>query len=196
MLSIALGILLFLLFNKNYKTIIYSLLITAIIFTTVYFAPFGNDVNKYLLKDSNTLFERRMVLWEPSFEAAKKGNIFGLGYLVSDPKIKTVVGTGSSYFNGIYLREKGNYYLALIEETGLFGFLLFIIPLFYLIYKTLKISKTKEDLILPVALISFSFHSMFEAWTVPLNATMFNYFYMYVGVGIGNITLLKNEKLY
>ncbi len=69
-----------------------------------------------------------MWMWEPSYKAAQEGGLVGLGYGISHPEIRS--GEYSDHFeNGRLIREKGNSSLALIEEAGLIGLVLFILPM-------------------------------------------------------------------
>lgn len=74
-------------------------------------------------------------MWEPSYKAALNGGLTGLGYGISDPDI-LLPGTGSHYDGERYVREKGNSVLALIEEVGFTGLILFLLPLMYVLKKT------------------------------------------------------------
>ena len=72
--------------------------------------------------------------------------------------------------NGIYIREKGNSVLATVEETGIIGLVLFLLPIGYLFKKLaerIKENKAniKPELGLLLAIITaFLFHGQFEAW--------------------------------
>ena len=65
-----------------------------------------NSFDSVLTKDGGKILGRRMILWEPSLEAAKLGGVFGLGYGVSAPDIKTPILTGSHYEDGRYITRK------------------------------------------------------------------------------------------
>ncbi|MHB1688319.1 MAG: hypothetical protein ACYCVH_13220 [Ignavibacteriaceae bacterium] len=124
--------------------------------------------------------------------------MIGLGYGISDPNI-ILTGTGSHYENGIYIREKGNSILALIEETGLIGLTLFLFPIIYILSRWLlnqNNSKFLQDsefriqnffniqhskLILPF-LLAFIFHAQFEAWWVGVGSEMLPLFFVCLGL--------------
>ena len=176
-LSLAVGIIIYLLITKSKKILTYLISATAIIiilYITIPFIQYSAD--SVLNKDGGRILDRRMILWEPSLQAAARGGIFGLGYGVSAPEIKTHLLTGSYYEDGRYVREKGNSVLAIIEETGLIGLIFFLLPLFYI---TLKISESPKSQIiahrslLTAALAAMLIHSQFEAWWV----------------GVGSVTL-------
>lgn len=194
-LSLTVGILAFLLITKSKKILAVIFSLTAMLLV-LYFTiqPINDTFNRLLNKDGGNILDRRMILWEPSFEAARLGGFFGLGYGVSSPNIKTPELTGSHYEDGRYIREKGNSVLAMIEETGFMGLVLFLLPVFLLLKKSKIIyspkgmtsQKLKNDkannytsyTCLPVVdpfgvgkviyctLISMIIHAQFEAWWV------------------------------
>ena len=141
MLALATGVLVFLILIKAYKilgVLAVSAVILIILFSTILTIYPGeaersrinsSHINQLLRKDGGSILSRRMILWEPSFEAAKIGGAAGLGYGISAPNIKISELTGSYYENGRYVREKGNSVLALIEEVGIVGLAAF--PLNY-----------------------------------------------------------------
>ncbi|MCZ7612765.1 MAG: hypothetical protein M5T52_04270 [Ignavibacteriaceae bacterium] len=73
-------------------------------------------------------------MWEPSYRAAQNGGLTGLGYGMSDPNIKPG-SLGDHYEGERFVREKGNSVLALVEETGVVGLVLFLLPIIYLLRK-------------------------------------------------------------
>ena len=87
---------------------------------------FGNNINTYLKKGGSDYFARRNILWEPSYKAALNGGIIGLGYGVTDPTIESNYKKENRF--GELKREKGNSILALVEETGIIGLVLFLLP--------------------------------------------------------------------
>ncbi len=106
--------------------------------------------------------------------------IFGLGYEVSAPDIITPIKTGSHYEDGRYVREKGNSVLAMIEETGFIGLLLFLLPIILLIRK-FKIQNSPVGMasqkfkivsdhytfyIVNCTLLAMFIHAQLEAWWV------------------------------
>ena len=135
-LALGIGIITYLFVTSSKKILSFLFAITALLLVFYFTIPFiQNSIDNVLNKDGGNILSRRTVLWEPSFEAAKLGGLFGLGYGVSAPEIKTPVSTGSHYEDGRYVREKGNSVLAMIEETGYIGLLLFLLPLILLIRK-------------------------------------------------------------
>ena len=173
-LALGVGIITYLLLTKSKKILLLLFSITALLFVFYFTVPFiQNSIDKVLNKDGGNILGRRTVLWEPSFEAAKMGGIFGLGYGVSAPDIKTPIETGSHYEDVRYVREKGNSVLAMIEEAGYFGLLLFLLPVILLIRK-FKIQNSKFKIapdhstlyIVNCTLVAMLVHSQFEAWWV------------------------------
>lgn len=134
--ALLIGIIIFIILTKNIK-IILSLISVLIIFLilTLSIPSINVFMESVLQKGDSPIFSRRQILWEPSYEAAKLGGLTGLGFGVSAPSIKTPDLTGSHYENGRYMREKGNSVLAVIEETGLIGLILFLLPVFWVIRK-------------------------------------------------------------
>jgi len=169
-LALVAGTIVFLILNKSKKILAYTITAAAL-FVVLYFAvsSIQSTANQLINKDGGRILGRRMILWEPSIEAAKQGGIFGLGYGVSAPEIKTPLSTGSHYEDGRYIREKGNSVLAVVEETGVLGLLLFLLPLFYI---ALKLFSNRNQLhtahysLVTSVLIAMLVHSQFEAWWV------------------------------
>jgi hypothetical protein len=187
-LALVAGILTYFIVTKSKKVLILLLSFTVLII--VFYmnsSAVQSSVNSILSKDGGNILDRRMILWEPSWQAAKQGGLFGLGYGVSSPDIKTPVTTGSHYENGRYIREKGNSTLALIEETGLIGLVLFLLPAISMIRKfkfqispigmasqKFKIGQDHSSfLILYSSLLAMLIHSQFEAWWVGPGSVQF-----------------------
>ncbi len=183
-LALVIGTITYLIITKSKKILAILFSSTALLFV-LYFtvSPLQSSIDSVLNKDGGKILGRRMILWEPSFEAAKLGGVFGLGYGVSAPDIKTPILTGSHYENGRYIREKGNSFLAIIEETGLTGLILFLLPMIWIIRKfiiynsqfTIKENFRSNSTLytcLPVgkvvqcSLLAMFVHSQFEAWWV------------------------------
>ncbi|NWF89171.1 MAG: O-antigen ligase family protein [Ignavibacteriaceae bacterium] len=133
-LALIAGIIVFAFSLQAYK-VLYSIALIGIvlIFMFMAFEPFNSSVMRILSKDGGDILSRRIVLWQPSIEAIKAGGLFGIGYGMSVPGIKTPELTGSYYEKGRYVREKGNSVFALLEETGWLGLILFILPIGVLI---------------------------------------------------------------
>jgi hypothetical protein len=114
------------------------------------------------------LYTRREV-WQISYDQAKKGGWLGGGYgvTIGDTEFEggfTAVGYG---------REKGNSQLAIIEETGLIGFALYLnslLPLFSSLLKSQKRWRRRPEKVLrgivTGTLFGMLISSVFEAWWV------------------------------
>jgi len=93
------------------------------------------------------------------------------------------------------IREKGNSSLALIEEAGIVGLILFILPLIYVFTKfriynvKFRMNENKNQnytfYILHSTLFAFLLHSQFEAWWVGVGSVQLPLFLIYIGLLIG-----------
>lgn len=169
-LSLLIGAVAFLFFTRSKKMLSILFLLFAVTLILYFSIPVvQNSLDNVLTKDAGQLLDRRTVLWKPSLEAAKLGGLFGLGYGVSAPDIKTPPKTGSHYEDGRYIREKGNSVLALIEETGFFGLFLFLLPIFYFVINIFRSHNsliTDHQSLITAALAALLLHAQFEAWWV------------------------------
>jgi O-antigen ligase len=197
MLSFLIIIISYFILIYKWKAVLVSVLFVVIGGTLFLFnSQFREASEKLLLKRFPSLFFSREILIKPSYDAALKGGLTGLGYGISDPNIK-VPGTGGYYENGRYVREKGNSILALIEETGIIGFLIFIIPIIYALkllinnHSTFKklnnstIQQYSNSVFLFSVLIALILHAQFEAWWVGVGSTELPVFYILLGNAIG-----------
>ena len=178
MLSLVFGTIVFLILNKNWKILSYSFTAAAVITSIIYLNPaMNNFADKILKKDFPKIYSSRMWMWEPSYQAALEGGVIGLGYGISHPEIRS--GEYSDRFeDGRLIREKGNSTLALIEETGLIGLVLFLIPIFYIL---LRVFADKVSL-LTAALAAFLLHAQFEGWWVGVGSVQLPLFFIYFGL--------------
>lgn len=139
------------------------------------------------------VLQTRMDPWTISYEAAKEGGLIGAGYGVS---------VGYTEFRGGltavgYGREKGNTQLAIIEETGLVGFVLYATFLFALskkIRRTMRRCDKREDRVLlgtlAGGLTGYFIKSIFEAWWVAPGSPEAAYFWATAGVVLGICAML------
>ncbi len=136
-LSLVFGTIVFLILNKNWKFLSYSIIVLAMVTLIIYLTPaFNNFVDKIIKKDFPEVYSSRMWMWEPSYKAALEGGLVGLGYGISHPEIRS--GEHSDHFEeGRLIREKGNSTLAIIEEAGLIGLILFLLPIIYVVNENL-----------------------------------------------------------
>ena len=188
LLAFICGTIIFLIFNKKWNTLIYSTAAILLIFCLVWFSPsIKTEFNKFIRKDFPAFYSTREWMWVPSYKAALNGGLAGIGYGISNPDI-IVPGTGSYYDNGRYIREKGNSFLALVEEVGVVGFMLFLLPLGYLLKMFNKnkavhpstIFHQPSSIVISV-LVALLIHSQFEAWMVGVGSIQLPIFFFYLG---------------
>ena len=196
-LSLICGAVVFLIITKRWNTLIYSSVVTILIFFMIWFSPsLKEKANELMKKDFPAFYSTREFLWIPSYHAALNGGLTGLGYGISDPQIE-VPYSGSHYEEGRYVREKGNSVLALIEETGVIGFIIFLVPIVYIVKK--QTANVKGDnkpqirypvsgirnpvsAILLASLAAIIIHSQFEAWWAGVGSIQLPLFFFYIGV--------------
>jgi O-antigen ligase len=178
-LVVFIGILITLIQSKAYKIII-TLLLAIIVITTLTFTlkSVNEIVIPLLSKHGWDILATRSVLWQPSYEAALLGGIWGIGFGNSHPEIQIDNKSNYDEVRKVYIREKGNGILALIEETGIIGCILFFIPILYILKNISKIQRkeSRQDLkyianIILTFLIMFLIHSNFEAWFTAIGST-------------------------
>lgn len=148
----------FTLFLKILGTVVVLISILLLIKPQLVIKP----INHIVYKGSYSAYSTREKLFDDSFHSAINGGLLGLGYGVSNPQIKNPINIGGS--NSI--REKGNSILALIEETGVVGFFLFLLPMLYFL-KSIGLKKVFADKMLFSLVTLYSsllLHSQFEAW--------------------------------
>jgi len=196
-LALVCGVIIFLILNKKWNMLIYSSTVILVVFFMIYFSSFlSNKANELIKKDFPAFFSSREWLWEPSYRAALNGGLIGLGYGISDPAI-ILTGTGSHYEGERYVREKGNSFLALIEEVGIVGLILFLLPIWYLLKhqkaKSLEQSDTSSINHQPSTIFHFptsiiisilaalTIHAQFEAWMVGVGSIQLPLFFIYFG---------------
>ncbi len=211
MLSLLIAFFTYITITLNKKLLVISaIVITSLALGFFVSVTFRNWSDKLFLKQFSTSFESRNILWIPSYHAALQGGITGLGFGVSDPSMILPPGTGSYFQNGIYYREKGNGILALVEETGVIGLVLFLIPTGYVIKKLTaalhgcmdewlhgksKINLTIEQLnnskiefkhfaFFLSFIIAFFIHAQFEAWFVGIGSVELPLYFLFIGAAL------------
>ena len=196
------------LINLNLNKKIYFLSLS-IIFVFIVFAInpslVTNTLTKYLYKaglptQTQSLFFTRKTSWESSYDGAVQGGWFGLGYGISNGKDNDFSLSSRLTSQG-YGREKGNSQLAIVEETGLVGFMIYTLLIFTIAIKLAKLhinAHTREDKIL-IGIVSGIFmgllaQSCFEAWWTSPGSPESVYFWTLVGVIRGlEIVMRKRE---
>lgn len=193
-----------LLMFSRFRRVTIALCLTFLLGGSVYISSsdYSGTFDKILMKGFKTPWESRTALWAASYTAALRGGITGLGYGMSDQdKQLQIPRTGGHFENGRYIREKGNSALALIEETGLVGLGLFLLPLFWSIRELAKgfvRIKSNEELsnrrhffaLLLSCMIAFFVYAQFEAWWV--GVTFFNIVIYISGLAVAGVF---SEKL-
>lgn len=137
--------------------------------------------------DGDVFYSRRAP-WRESLEGAREGGWIGLGYGAS---------YGDTAFSGgltatTYGREKGNSQLAIIEETGIVGVVLYALLIFTIFRELLAGLRwtVDRDRRMELALIcgltaGMLFQSVFEAWWTAPGSLESAIFWSTVGVGSG-----------
>jgi O-antigen ligase len=154
-------------------------------------AMLDTTYHEYLLKggteDRGVLYSRADV-WQQSYENAKQGGWFGVGYGAT---------VGDTDFEGgfsalTYGREKGNSQLGIIEETGLVGFGMYLLLLFILFSRLIAARRHERNPDIKVALglvigalAGMTVMSCFEAWWGAPGSAEAAYFWSLAGVGLG-----------
>ena len=201
------GIILYNLINLKFFLILTS--VFCLLTSAFYFFPATHKAAHELFFKNETLFgDHRYFMYEDSYKAALDGGLIGLGYGISDPNIHNNA-NGSHYENGRYIREKGNSTLAIVEETGIVGLILFLLPIGYVLSKfKIQNSKFKTEhqysvssnqnlessihhnlsILILSFLIAFLFHGQFEAWWEGVGSEMLPLFFTFIGLATVVIT--------
>jgi hypothetical protein len=143
-LSYLIFLVIFFSFINIRKTAIAIFILLNIISLSFVFQPTSVYFKDLVYKGRTQFGESRFLVYNSSLHCAKNGGAIGFGFNMSDPdNIHTEIGTTK---NGFYQREKGSTALALIEETGVIGFILYIIAITYLLMeKLIRIIKYKNN---------------------------------------------------
>ena len=201
-LVLLIGILISLVLSKAYKIIlIVTSAIIVITILTFTLKSVNNSVTTLLSKHGWDILATRTTLWEPSFEAAKIGGVWGIGFGNSHPNIQIANKSNYDEDKRVYIREKGNGTLALIEETGIIGWTLFFIPIIYLFKKISKTLRKESNLdlkyiakIILTFLIMFLIHSNFEAWFTAIGSTAMPMFLILMYAAIFKLSGNKEQQ--
>lgn len=146
-------------------------------------------IQQLLYKNSETIIFSRLDPWSKSLEKAILGEWIGGGYGVSigDDSWK-----GGSFTSFGYGREKGNTQMAIIEETGVVGLVLYVMMLcslfFYLFTKFLTIVDKDTRTALGIfmgALTGMVLQTVFEAWWVAPGSPESPLFWALAGAALG-----------
>jgi len=159
---------------------------------------------KYILKGNVVDIETSVEMsrgkpFRDSYEAALKGGLMGAGYGIS------IGADTSGYRGGItavgYGREKGNSPLAVVEETGIIGFVLvclIIWRLFAIALKAYSASTRRESRqligLFAGLLFGMLIHSNIEAWWVAPGSAESILFWGFAGMSYALFTLVKAQS--
>ncbi|KAF0150362.1 MAG: Uncharacterized protein FD143_2596 [Ignavibacteria bacterium] len=184
----------FVLFEYGYKKTLLVIVSIAVVFLLLSRIDMVNQYLNYAgYKGADRIISSREAMYLGSFEAAKNGGLFGLGYGVSDQAIS--VGVPGDVVNGVFIREKGSTLLALVEETGIIGAILFYLPVGIVLWKGVRVKtlrqdqcyvhfvklsvtngmsveRSKELSFLIGIIIAMTVHSQIEAWGVGVGSVM------------------------
>lgn len=163
---------------KRSLTVIISL---SIISAALYQFDAVKEFTNYLFyKNGEKIISSREEMYKTSYDAALRGGFLGIGYGMSDSDfVKDVPG---SIKKGVFVREKGSSLMALMEETGIIGVLLFYLPIGIVVWKGVRMrykekrAKNEEGgaemSFLISIIIAMTFHSQVEAWGVGVGSFM------------------------
>lgn len=161
---------------------------------------YGVIYSTYVEKRSEDVFNSRAEQMQESWQAAKKGRLFGVGFGVSTDMARY----WDSTLFGHSSREKGNSMLAIVEETGLIGFSLYLLEIsgIYFSFRRFTASNNQESrFVYSIAvgfLLASTLHSAFEAWYLSTGPDV-SVFWAVVGISIGALrncsSVKSNEKL-
>lgn len=189
-LIIAVVIWAFLILNK--KILLSMLAFFSLIIVLFVINPsLRSGFNTYFYKTETNILDRKKPVILGSVDAAKDGKLIGLGFGVSNPRVVLDSRYFWHYEGSRMVREKSVSVLALIEETGFIGlllFLLFIAVAFWFLFKN-KENKSTSYYIMAF-LIAMSIHAQLESWWVGVTASQLLIFYALIGSGLS----LKKEE--
>ena len=127
------------------------------------------------------------------------GGWLGFGYGASEGK--TEFSLTSTLISNHYGREKGNSQLAILEETGIIGFILYLIVVLLLTLKLFILFVRSKDPeiraligLLAGAFFGMILHSSFEAWWNSPGSPESIYFWTLVGI-IKGLEILNSKDL-
>ncbi|QOJ30207.1 MAG: O-antigen ligase family protein [Ignavibacteriales bacterium] len=134
----------------------------------------GKTWYSFWYKGDDTPYSTRQHIFADSWKAAQIGGLFGIGYGISHPNIKNNAAGSRFDESGRYIREKGNSFLAMVEEVGGVGLGLFLLPVFFFFrfffYNSGELfSYPKLSIFLLLILFT---HAQFEAWMTGVHSPL------------------------
>jgi O-antigen ligase len=155
----------------------------------------NRNIYKYASEEQGVFFTREQGL-EETYNAAVEGGWIGVGYGVSVNDTNFVVGVTAVGYG----REKGNAQLAIIEETGVVGLILYVILIFTVFSElvgALRACRIKEHKVLMGVfigtLVGMIANSIFEAWWVAPGSPEFVYFCAMSGTALGVAQAIRDK---
>jgi len=95
-----------------------------------------DSVENLVYKKADKIYSSREAMYTASVKAALNGGLYGIGYGMSDTSfVKNVPGEMQGER---FVREKGSTFLALAEETGIVGAILFYLPVGMVFWRAVK----------------------------------------------------------
>lgn len=104
----------------------------------------SQTVREFVFKTESTIGDRRIVNIRETIEASKNGGLFGIGYGISQqPSNDRVIGH-YEYGGKLFVREKMISALALVEEVGIVGLGLFLLPIVFVFWNFVRVFKIQS----------------------------------------------------
>ena len=170
-------------------TVAYTLVMMLIITFALRPGTFDSLYHSYVVKRADSITSSRGTQMEESWDAAKQGGVLGEGFGVS-------VGLSRYWDYSTFSRlsrEKGNSFLAIVEETGVIGLALYVAVLGALFGTIRRFSKKADPdrkFICNIAMgffVAALIHGQFEAWFLSFGPDVSVYWGI-LGLALGAIT--------
>ena len=207
LITLLIFLLIFTILIFRFRNFVFFTLIIVSIFVILFafddnFKSFSKEI---IYKGGNSFGDSRYELISRSLIAAKSGSVFGLGYGISERGNSILLNWKEENNQIRFVREKMVSILALIEEVGIIGLLLFIFPISYCLFFIGKYILTKniwlrrfhknnttnfiiltdENYLIRSFILSYliaiSFHAQIESWWTGVSSTQLPFFYFMIG---------------
>ena len=185
----------------NVKTFFYGFLATASI-VSANFAFISQEFIKYFVKyeflNASSLLATRQNSWGIRLEAISRKPFLGWGFGVNPIFIDKDLALLYDVNVNLGNTEKGNSYLAAIEEFGLFTGSFILVLLFLLVRRVYKNSdfKNPQSLVVIIVLTLGCIHALFESWLFYIGSYSSLWFWVILLVGLTkNNFFLKSDKV-
>jgi hypothetical protein len=141
-----------------------------LVFFLLFTSKIIKPIDSFLQKNTsniNNLFEifkeSRGVLFQPMIENINKNFITGIGFgIASDPLSMNIQRDPFLNLPISVSVEKGTIYIAILEELGIFGFILFVIWVFILFYKVVIYSYASMIILITILLLNIGEAMLFS----------------------------------